>query len=62
MTSAAEQGGEEAHKDLWGTGPVQSLDHNELKKLANGERDADTLVVLYAPWCQYSQVKPFAAA
>lgn len=57
VTSAAQQGAEEAHKDLWETGPVQRLDHSQLERLADGERDTDTLVVLYAPWCQYSQVR-----
>lgn len=56
VTSAAMQGAEELQKDLWPSGPVQALDHSQLEKLANGERDKDTLVVLYAPWCQYSQV------
>ena len=56
VTSAAEQGAEDAQKDLWPSGPVQALDHNQLEQLANGDRKNDTLVVLYAPWCQYSQV------
>ena len=51
------QGAEELQKDLWPTGPVEALDHSQLEKLADGDRDTDTLVVLYAPWCQYSQVR-----
>ena len=58
VTSAAEQGAEEAQKDLWPSGPVQALDHAQLEKLADGQREQDTLVVLYAPWCQFSQVRP----
>jgi adenylyl-sulfate reductase (glutathione) len=57
VTSAAEQGGEEAQKDLWPSGPVQALNHQQLERLADGHRDQDTLVVLYAPWCQFTQVR-----
>ena len=37
---------------------VQALSKQQLEALVHnqGERDKDSLVVLYAPWCQYSQV------
>lgn len=52
------QGGTaEAQRDLWPEGKVQALSHEELSSLASSEsREQDTLVALYAPWCQYSQV------
>lgn len=56
ITSATEQGAEEEQQDLWKSGPVQTLNHDQMQALADGQRDKDTLVVLYAPWCQYSQV------
>ena len=55
VASAAEQAKEEA-TDLWPTGPVEALSKGQLEQLVDGQRDKDTLVVLYAPWCQYSQV------
>lgn len=58
VSSAAEQGAQEAQQDLWPTGAVEPLDHEELERLADGQRTKDTLIVLYAPWCQYSQVRP----
>jgi hypothetical protein len=54
QSAEAQAAGEQA--DLWASGPVEALDHAALEKLADGQRDKDTLVVLYAPWCQYSQV------
>lgn len=55
VASAAQQAKEEA-TDLWPTGPVEALSKDQLERLVDGQRDKDTLVVLYAPWCQYSQV------
>jgi adenylyl-sulfate reductase (glutathione) len=57
QSAEAQAAGEQA--DLWASGPVEALDHAALEKLADGQRDRDTLVVLYAPWCQYSQVPSF---
>ena len=39
-------------------GAVTALDHDALVALGEGRREKDTLVVLYAPWCQFSQVLP----
>ena len=55
VASAAQQAKEEA-ADLWPTGPVEALSMDQLELLVDGQRDKDTVVVLYAPWCQYSQV------
>ncbi|KAK9865032.1 hypothetical protein WJX84_003919 [Apatococcus fuscideae] len=54
---SAEQGSKaEAQRDLWPEGKVQALSQEELSSLACSEsREQDTLVALYAPWCQYSQ-------
>ena len=47
----------EAQRDLWPEGKVQALSQEELSSLASSDsREQDTLVVLYAPWCQFSQV------
>ena len=59
QSAEAQAAGEQA--DLWASGPVEALDHAALEKLADGQRDKDTLVVLYAPWCQYSQVNTASA-
>ena len=42
--------------DLWVGTAVEALSKDQLAALKEGPRDKDTLVVLYAPWCQYSQV------
>lgn len=42
--------------DLWIGTTVEALSKDQLAALKEGPRDKDTLVVLYAPWCQYSQV------
>jgi adenylyl-sulfate reductase (glutathione) len=34
---------------------VEALDKAKMEELASGKRDKDTMVVLYAPWCQFSQ-------
>lgn len=54
VISASEQAAEE-QRDLWTNGDVEKLSKDELTSLADGARDKDTLLVLYAPWCQYSQ-------
>nr|AAC26855.2 5'-adenylylsulfate reductase [Ulva intestinalis] len=41
--------------DLWTGGAVEALDKATLEKLAGGDRDKDTMVVLYAPWCPFCQ-------
>lgn len=41
--------------DLYTSSAIKALSKAELGALANGPRDADTLVVMYAPWCQYCQ-------
>lgn len=57
MDSAGEQAQREAERDLWDadTG-VEALSRDQLAALADGPRDKAILVVLYAPWCPYSQV------
>lgn len=54
VQSATEQAKAEA-ADLWQSGSVEALSKQQLEGLLNGQRDKDTMVVLYAPWCQYSQ-------
>ena len=56
VQSASEQAAEEDVRDLWPSGPVEALSHEQLEAMLDGPRERDTLVVLYAPWCQYSQV------
>lgn len=36
-------------------GPVETLDKATLEKLAGGDRDKDSMIVLYAPWCPFCQ-------
>ena len=61
VQSAAEQAEGEL-RDLWPSpSRVEALDHDQLDRLVGGARDKDTLVVLYAPWCQFSQVAPCLA-
>ena len=55
IQSAAEQGTEETLQDLWRSGAVEALTRQELTQMLSDPRHPDTLVVLYAPWCQYSQ-------
>ncbi len=55
VRSASEQARDEL-PDLWPSGPVEALSRDQLAALKAGPRDKDTLVVLYAPWCQFSQV------
>ena len=49
-------GTREAERDLWPEGPVEALSRQQLADLADGPRDKNTLVVLYAPWCPFSKV------
>lgn len=57
VQSAAEQAKREAVRDLWDADAlVEVLSREQLAALADGPRDKSTLVVLYAPWCPYSQV------
>ncbi len=45
-----------ADRDLWiDGGAVTPLTKAQAEGLAAGKRDKDTLVVLYAPWCQFCQ-------
>ncbi len=53
-TSSDAEAGETT--DMWTGGAVAALSKDQLAALKAGPRDQDTLVVLYAPWCQYSQV------
>lgn len=55
VQSASDQAKEEA-QDLYQNGPVEAVSKDQLQSLLDGKRDKDTFVVLYAPWCQYSQV------
>eukprot|EP00803_Ostreobium_quekettii_P008136 evm.model.scf_818.1 EVM.evm.TU.scf_818.1 scf_818:2778-7848(-) len=57
VDSAAGQAGEEGKEtpDLYLNSAVEALSKEALSALADGSRDKDTVVVLYAPWCQYSQ-------
>ena len=44
-------------RDLWDSDSnVQQLSHDQLASLLDGRRDKSTVLVMYAPWCQYSQV------
>ena len=57
VASAAEQAQQEAVRDLWDSdSSVQQLSHDQLASLLDGRRDKSTVLVMYAPWCQYSQV------
>ena len=38
-----------------GAGTVEALDKAGIEKLAGGDRDKDSMIVLYAPWCQFCQ-------
>lgn len=44
---------QEAAEDLFQSSNVETLTKDQLEKLLDGPRDKDTLVVLYAPWCQF---------
>lgn len=34
---------------------MEVLDKSTLEKLAGGDRDKDTMLVMYAPWCPFCQ-------
>ena len=56
---SASSGDEEAPPpaDLWPEGSgVQALDKQQLGALLDGPREKDTLLALYAPWCQFCEV------
>ena len=55
VKSAAEQAKDE-QRDLWQEGVVEALSKEQLQGMMDGKRDKDTMLVMYAPWCQYSQV------
>lgn len=55
VESAAEQAKEDV-RDLWQDGQVEALTKEQLQGMMDGKRDKDTMLVMYAPWCQYSQV------
>jgi len=55
VESAAEQA-EDDLRDLFQDNSVEAVSKQQLQEMMDGKRDKDTLVVLYAPWCQYSQV------
>jgi len=44
-----------ADRDLWIDGNVTALTKEQAHTMAEGKRDKDTLVVLYAPWCPFCQ-------
>ena len=52
-----------AERDLWeADSAVEALSRDQLAGLESGGRDKPTLVVLYAPWCPYSQAGPSQAS
>ena len=55
VESASEQAKAEV-QDLFQDTSVEAVSKQQLQDMLDGKRDKDTLVVLYAPWCQYSQV------
>lgn len=55
VESAAEQAKDDL-RDLFQDNSVEAVSKQQLQEMMDGKRDKDTLVVLYAPWCQYSQV------
>lgn len=55
VQSEGEQAKEE-QRDLWQGGAVEALSKEQLQGMMDGHRDKNTMLVMYAPWCQYSQV------
>ena len=55
VESAAEQAKDDV-RDLFQDHSVEAVSKQQLQDMMDGKRDRDTLVVMYAPWCQYSQV------
>lgn len=56
VQSAADQAKNEV-RDLFENSAVEAVSKEQLQSLLDGNRDKDTFLVLYAPWCQYSQVR-----
>lgn len=54
VESAAEQAKDDV-RDLFQDNSVEAVSKQQLQDMMDGKRDRDTLVVMYAPWCQYSQ-------
>lgn len=50
---AASNEEEKKQEDLFTSSAVEHLDKDQLEALLEGPRDKDTIVVLYAPWCQF---------
>ena len=59
VESASEQAKDDL-RDLWQDGAVQALSKEQLQGMMDGKRDKSTMLVMYAPWCQYSQVSALA--
>ncbi|KAK9808508.1 hypothetical protein WJX73_002967 [Symbiochloris irregularis] len=58
LGGGADGAGADSQRDLWANGSaVEALSKQQLESLVHsqGQRDKDTLVVLYAPWCPFSQ-------
>ena len=55
VQSAREQAKDD-QRDLWQGGAVEALSKEQLQGMMDGNRDKNTMLVMYAPWCQYSQV------
>lgn len=55
VVDTAESDAKAEAPDLWVGGAVEALDKVAMEKLAGGDRDKDSMVVLYAPWCQFCQ-------
>ena len=58
---AKSDGSSEARKserDLWISGSaVEGLSKASIQDVVDGKRDKNTLLVLYAPWCPFCQVR-----
>eukprot|EP00898_Chlorokybus_atmophyticus_P005108 jgi/Chlat1/5599/Chrsp369S05373 len=49
--------------DLWTDGAVKEMSYEDVSQLVNGgDRKENTMVVLYAPWCQFCQAMESAYA
>ncbi|KAL6762300.1 adenylylphosphosulfate reductase [Haematococcus lacustris] len=44
-----------ADRDLWIEGSVATLSKEQVRDIAAGKREQDTVAVLYAPWCPFCQ-------
>ena len=54
IESSGGEGGKTV-EDLFKSGYVEHLDRQRVQELVDGPRDKDTILVLYAPWCQFCQ-------